>query len=183
MDDFEYMFQNKKFTIITIIVILVAIGATFYFSQFSSKKDNIIYFDEDDKEMNYAIETAQFTLNHFENALLSNDTNLGYFSLKVSYQAFDCVEHIWVSDVYLQDNEFYGYVDSEPQYIDKIKLGDILEINKNNISDWLYYDYEKGVYYGGYTIIVIKNRLSKKERKEGGFDEMIFAKDNPQIIY
>ena len=183
MDDFEYMFQNKKFTIISITVILIAIGAAIYFSQISSKRDDIISFSEDDAEMNLAIKTAKSTLNHFENALLSNDSNFGYFGLKIRYETFDDIEYIWVKDVYFKDNEFYGYVDSKPYGIDKIKLGDLVEINKNNISDWLYYDSAQGVFYGGYTIVVIKNRLSKKEQKEGGFDKMLFAPDNPQIVY
>jgi len=184
MDDFEYMFQNKKFTLISIVVILIAIGASFYFAQFSDERDDYFRYEENDKELDYAIETAQFTLNHFENALLSNDSNLGYFCLKVHYEStFGDIEYIRFIDVYLQDNEFYGNVYSEPLYIDKIKFDDHLKINKNNIVDWLYYDYKKEVYYGGYTTMIMKKRLSKKKQKELGLDEMIFADDNPQIVY
>jgi uncharacterized protein YegJ (DUF2314 family) len=74
------------------------------------------------------------------------------------------LEHIWLSDVQFVGNRFRGRVDNQPRKIQGLKLGQLVSVKPNEISDWLYIDHGKLV--GGYTVRVHYNELSAKEKQE-----------------
>ncbi|MDR0829167.1 MAG: DUF2314 domain-containing protein [Prevotellaceae bacterium] len=163
MEESEYIFQHK---IILIIVIIVAIVASVYFSSIpeeTTKYDIAYNTYNDDIELNFAAKSAKSTLNYFENALLSNDTALYFFTF--IYNDIKKKKYVWVYDVYLADNEYYGYIHDKD-----------VKIDKNNIIDWLYLKNDSC--YGGFYIQALKNRMTEKEQKDIGIDDFIFAKDN-----
>lgn len=115
-----------------------------------------------DKEMNEAIEKANQTLADFNTALL--DPKIEVKSLKVKFQNETNIEHIWLSNVEFKDGQYSGILDNEPEYITDYKMGDTVNIDNKNISDWMYI--ENGKLFGGYTIKVLRNRMSETERKQ-----------------
>ena len=74
------------------------------------------------------------------------------------------MEHIWLSDVTFSGNRFHGRVDNRPIKIGGLKMGALVSVNPNEISDWAYVD--KGNLVGGYTIRVLYKELTPERRKE-----------------
>ena len=128
--------------------------------------ENIYLAEDNDEEINTAIKTARQTFEKFENALKSKNNEFGSFFLKV---CFENKEHIWISNITIRNNEYYGTVNNMPEYVKNIRLGDFIKINENNITDWMYRDNKKLV--GGFTLRVIRNRMSEIEKQQ--FDSEI----------
>ena len=122
---------------------------------------NIYLAEDNDEEMNIAIKTAKQTLEKFNNALNSKNNEFDSFFLKV---CFENKEHIWIGNITIKNNEYYGTVNNIPEYVENIHLGDFIKINKNNITDWMYTDNKKLV--GGFTLRLIRNRMSEDEKKQ-----------------
>jgi uncharacterized protein YegJ (DUF2314 family) len=49
-------------------------------------------------------------------------------------------QHIWLSDVEFVGNRFQARVDNEPRKIRGVKIGQLVSVNPNEITDWLYID-------------------------------------------
>ncbi|MFB3388757.1 YegJ family protein [Flavobacterium sp. LAR06] len=117
---------------------------------------------ETDKEMNEAIEKANKTLADFNSALINPKIEVK--ALKVKFQNETDVEHIWINDVKFIDGKYSGILDNEPEYIKGHKIGDTINVDTKDISDWMYI--ENGKLFGGYTIKVLRNQMSDSERKQ-----------------
>ena len=69
------------------------------------------------------------------------------------------------------NGDYKGLVNNNPEKTIAVKYGDTVIVRRNEISDWMYLD--NNVLVGGYTIRVIRNKMSKEERirmdKEAGF--------------
>ncbi|HCN52126.1 MAG TPA: DUF2314 domain-containing protein [Chryseobacterium sp.] len=132
--------------------------------------ENAIYqISSRDKGMIAAIETARKTFYKFENALKSGNPNFKNFGLKKAFKSDQGDEFLWISPVlYSKElNKYAGTVNSPPVYTKEVKHDEVVEIEKNEISDWIYFD--NGILQGGYTIRILRDRMTKEERKE--FDE------------
>jgi uncharacterized protein YegJ (DUF2314 family) len=158
------LLQNKT----AVIFLVIFIGFFIYsLSQKnpSSTQDDIISVENSDKEMNQAIATAKETVPTFiEN--LNNPLPTKYdFSIKVPLETQDGGhEHVWVSDVSYKNNAFTGVIASEVLYTDSHKQGDSITVKSEDISDWTYT--ENGKIKGAYTLRVLMNRMSEKEKKQ-----------------
>jgi uncharacterized protein YegJ (DUF2314 family) len=124
----------------------------------------IYNLESEDVEINRAIKTAQQTLTKFEKAIRSNNANFSLFALKVKFENKENAEHIWLSNVEFKNGEYFGVVDNLPEHITEVKLGETLKIDINTITDWMYLD--KSNLVGGYTIRVLRDRMSEDERKQ-----------------
>lgn len=82
-------------------------------------------------------------------------------------QAKRKIEHIWLANIEYKDGQYTGVVDNVPLSIKNVKMGDTLNISNADITDWFYI--EDGKLYGGYTIRVLRDKMSEKERRQ--FDE------------
>ena len=122
---------------------------------------------DDDTEMNEAIKTANQTLEKFNAALKSHNPNFGYFALKTRFTTPTGGEHIWVSNITLENNRYFGIVDNLPDATTDVKIGDTVQIENKNISDWMYVDQQK--LRGGFTLRLLRKRMSEVERQQ--FDE------------
>lgn len=118
-----------------------------------------------DQEMNAAIEKATQTLDDF-NAALSNP-EIENPALKVQFQNAADIEHMWIGEIEYNDGKYSGILTNEPEYITEYKMGDKIDIDNSKISDWMYI--ENGKLVGGFTIKVLRDRMSDEERKQ--FDE------------
>ena len=128
-----------------------------------------------DAEMNEAIKTANQTLHKFNEALKSGNPNFESFALKTRFDAPNGGEHIWVSNITLRDSKYFGVVDNLPESTTDIKLGDTIQIRSDNISDWLYIDNQK--IRGGYTIRVLRKRMTEIERKQFDAESGLIIED------
>lgn len=124
------------------------------------------YFEvpKDHAAMHRAVIQARKTVGEFVAALKHPAQGQQDFEIKKPFIQNGQVEHIWLSDMQFVGNRFQGQVDNQPRKIQGLKLGQLVSVNPNEISDWLYIDHGKLV--GGYTVRVQYNELSAKEKQE-----------------
>ncbi|ROI13697.1 MULTISPECIES: DUF2314 domain-containing protein [Epilithonimonas] len=133
----------------------------------------IIYsLNDDDNEINSAIELANKTLEDFDKGLM--DSGNENFALKIRFDLSDKTEHIWAVNIEKIDNEYFGIIDNLPNSITEIKLNNKIKIRTDKISDWMYS--KNGKLVGGFTIRVLRDRMSKVEREF--FDKEFIIKIN-----
>jgi uncharacterized protein YegJ (DUF2314 family) len=126
--------------------------------------------EEDDQEMNHAIEEARNTLPQFTEAFTSNNPNHTLFALKMMFQdQVGGFEHIWITDLAFDDGAFRGLVGNIPEYTIEVEAGEEVRVDPEKISDWMYVD--NGVLRGGFTLRVLRSRMSPQEREQ--FDSEI----------
>jgi uncharacterized protein YegJ (DUF2314 family) len=138
----------------------------------ANSEDEIYSTSSEDEEMNKAVDAAKSTLQLFEKAFRSKKYDQTSFVLKVRFASPKGFEHIWANNIEMKKDNYYGTVNSIPESTTEVKKGEKIKIEKDNITDWLYND--NGKLRGGYTIKVIRNRMTKEERKQ--FDEELQLK-------
>ena len=121
--------------------------------------------ESEDPEMNAAILEANETLDDFNKGL--SNFNADSHALKVKFSNSDGVEHMWIGEIKYKDGNYSGILNNDPEYIKEYKAGDKIYIDTSKISDWMYLI--NGKLYGGYTIRVLRDRMSEEEKKQ--FDE------------
>src|SRR6266481_8418995 len=130
----------------------------------SSIEPPYVEVPKDHIAMHRAVTEARKTVGEFIAALKHPAPDQQDFEIKKAFVQNGQVEHIWLSDVQLVGSRFQGRIDNQPRKIQGLKLGQLVSINRNEISDWLYVDHGKLV--GGYTVRVQYNELSAKEKQE-----------------
>jgi uncharacterized protein YegJ (DUF2314 family) len=121
----------------------------------------------DDPEMNAAIAKAQSTLDGFVVQLNAQKPNQRYFSVKVRLEQGDVAEHVWLDEPQISGDTVGGYLANEPLDLTGYALGQVITVTKDQLSDWMYV--QDDVLQGGYTLRVLRDRMSPEERAE--FDE------------
>jgi uncharacterized protein YegJ (DUF2314 family) len=117
----------------------------------------------DHAAMHQAVIQARKTVRKFIVALKNPGSGQEDFEVKKPFIQAGQIEHIWLTDVQFVGNRFQGRVDNEPRKIKGLKLGQLVSVNPNEISDWLYID--NGKLVGGYTVRVRYNELTPQERQ------------------
>lgn len=130
------------------------------------KSEPTIYnVEEDDAEMNKAIEKAKQTLDSFDYAYKNYTRVFTFFGLKKKFEENGNVEHIWIGNIHkFESGKYIGVIDNLPEKIKSVKLGDTVEIDKNDVSDWMYI--KNSELHGGYTIRLLRERMTEEERKK-----------------
>lgn len=126
----------------------------------------VVLVKSEDDEMNSAIENAKKTFNkEFHTALLSKNPNYSNFTIKQKFDLpNDSGEHIWIGDINFKDGKYSGVIQNEPYEQIGVKLGDTVDVNIDNLSDWMYYD--KNIVKGAYTVKVLRKSLTDEEKKQ-----------------
>lgn len=114
--------------------------------------------------MRKAVEQARKTVGEFIKALEHPAAGQSDFEVKKPFVEGNDVEHIWLSDIEFAGGRFKGKVDNAPMKIHRLKLGQVVSVNPDEISDWAYVD--NGKLVGGYTIRAHYNQLSPDQKKE-----------------
>jgi uncharacterized protein YegJ (DUF2314 family) len=136
----------------------------------------IYSIDVGDEEMNNAIAEARTSFKQFNDAFKSNRSDYSLFALKVMFQ--DHVggyEHIWITDLSFRDGEYHGTVGNTPSYTTEVEAGQQITVEAKKISDWMYV--EHGKLRGGFTLRVLRNRMSQSERDKFDADLGFKIKD------
>lgn len=121
--------------------------------------------EENDVEMNTAIEKAKQTIDSFDYAFKNNSRVFTFFGLKKKFEENGNVEHIWIGNIQkIESGKYIGVIDNLPEKIKSVKLGDTVQIEKKEISDWMYI--KKSELHGGYTIRLLRERMTEEERKK-----------------
>jgi uncharacterized protein YegJ (DUF2314 family) len=130
--------------------------------RFSEGREDIIGVKDDDPGMAAAVAEAKATLVEFEDALKKPAGRDG-FALKKKFEENDQVEWMWVCDLKAVAGGFEGALNSEPEVIKKVKLGDKIKLKRDDVADWMYLD--NGAMVGGYSVRLLVDRMPPAKRK------------------
>lgn len=168
--------MRKKYVVLVLIILsLILVGCGAVVNKDTKGDNHVINVKSEDEEMNLIIEDSRKTTGEFLKELNNPNTTAVDFGIKYPFDTdlgSKCsVEHIWLSDIYKNNNKYYGIVVNNPIYIKGLKFGDKVEFDINKISDWKYVD--NGFLVGGKSIIYFYDHMSKEEKenfeKEAGF--------------
>ncbi len=137
-----------------------------------------VYFSKDnDGEMQAATEKARDTFRYFWRELSWEYRRIvpGFdmFAIKVPFQdppeiaereGADGVEHMWISEIGFDGVDISGTLLNDPNWLKSVSSGDKVEVPLRGISDWMYVLHGRA--HGGFTINLLRSRMSKRERAE-----------------
>jgi uncharacterized protein YegJ (DUF2314 family) len=118
----------------------------------------------DHAAMHQAVIKARKTVGKFIDALKHPAAGQTDFEVKKPFVQGSDIEHIWLSDVQFTGSRFQGRVDNTPRKIRGLKVGQLVSLNPNEVSDWVFID--NGKLVGGYTIRVRYSELTPDHKKE-----------------
>jgi uncharacterized protein YegJ (DUF2314 family) len=123
--------------------------------------DGVINVEDNDQEMNAAIDKARASLPAFWQAFDERKRGESEFSLKVRIKDNHGTEHFWAKDIARKDGKIFGTINNDPEIVKNVKLGDRIPIPEDEISDWLYLREDKMV--GNYTLRVLFKHMPAAE--------------------
>ena len=168
------MVKRVKFVLILILALLFITSCQILKPPGVVHRDNepdVFFVESEDSEMLTAIQEAQETFDEFRDYYHSERSDLVYFSVKARFLIDgdpSSGEHIWLYDIDLSDNQVRGKIGNEPLDAVYLSIDEEVIIGMDDISDWMVVD-EDGRVYGGYTVRVLRNRMTEEERLQ--FDE------------
>lgn len=132
----------------------------------SKRSDNpdVYHVPNEEESMNAAIDKARRTVDYFRSSLTAPTPDQQYFSAKARIEDNGEVEHIWLNDVSFDDSgNLFGKIGNEPLSLKNVKIGQEVGIAEDQLSDWMIV--ENGRLIGGYTLRVLRDKMSPKEQK------------------
>lgn len=124
--------------------------------------DRIISVADTDAEMNAAIARARATLPVFWASYYAPNRTETEHSLKVRFRNAGNDEHIWMSEVKkLPSGEYAARFADTPQNLPGKRLGDPVQFNEADISDWMFM--RNGKIVGGETIKPLLKSMPKAD--------------------
>lgn len=129
------------------------------------QQEEVVFVEDSDLQMNDAMAKAKVTFSIFEEAYASKSDKSNY-SVKQKFASEGHIEHIWVGNIQKEGSDYYGVVDNEPVYITSVELGSTVKVDLEQLSDWMILDTETGKVKGGYTIQVLRNKMSDQEKEQ-----------------
>jgi uncharacterized protein YegJ (DUF2314 family) len=142
----------------TVICLLLATGC-------GESRDPVVMVDDKDPAMNAAMAKARSTAKQFiEKLQAPANPKCTAFAVKKQFTDKNGTEHFWLTDVSYDGKLFHGEVNNDPEIVRNVKLGDKTTVAPGEISDWMYIN--DGRLVGGYTIRVLYDKASPKERVE-----------------
>jgi uncharacterized protein YegJ (DUF2314 family) len=124
-------------------------------------EDRAINVPSQDAEMNAAIEKARQTLPRFWAKFSNPGEGETGFALKVRIQDGANSEHFWVINIERKGDLIFGTINNDPEYVKSVSDGERIQINPDQISDWMYLHNRKIV--GNETMRPLLPRMPKKE--------------------
>jgi uncharacterized protein len=137
----------------------------------SGSASPVYYAEGDDPELKTAMERARDTFKYHWRELTWEYRRiipaLELSAIKVGFKdpdgGPDDVEHMWCSEIEFDGDEIAVRLLNSPNTLKSVKAGDPVMLRKEQIEDWMYV--MGGAVYGGFTIQVLRARMSSGERR------------------
>lgn len=123
--------------------------------------NKVINVEEDDVEMNRAMEKARESLPHFFERYANQQPGDDLFALKVKISAPHGDEYFWLNQLEITDSSYTGTINNTPNIVSCVREGQRYDFSHDAIKDWTYY--ENGTMKGNLTLYVLLDRVSEKE--------------------
>lgn len=138
-----------------------------------SEPSRVFMFDNSDPEMQRAYESARAAFRYFWREV-ARDRRRILPALELAcvkapfsdglHQVGADVEHMWLSDIDFDGRTVSGTLVNSPNRLRTVAAGDAVSAPLEQISDWMYA--VGGTVYGGYTVNLMRSRMSPAERRE-----------------
>ena len=168
--------------VLVLLLLSVFMTSCRFVNEFLAGEDgNVIDVPADDAEMNAAIQKAKETLGIFVHALRAPTPTQTHFSVKAvfPYEDGQDGEHMWIGDLSFDGSHFHGILGNEPVYVKNLHYGDAVTVKVEDVTDWIIID--DGKLVGGFTISVLLNQMSERERKRYMEENGLFLGDEPLL--
>ncbi len=117
----------------------------------------------DDIEMNNARSDAKNTYDNFVKLFKEGCDSCTGFQVKIRFSdGDDNVEHMWLDELKIKENKITGILVGTPEKLLRLQTGDIIEVNKDSLSDWMYIKGSRLI--GGFTIRYFYDKMSREEQ-------------------
>jgi uncharacterized protein YegJ (DUF2314 family) len=142
----------------------------------SDREHSPVFFAKaDDPEIKLAVERAQSSFKYLWRELTWEYRRivpaLELSAVKAAFKdpggELESVEHMWLSSLEFDGETIGATLLNSPNRLTSVKAGDSIALRKEQIEDWMYV--QGGRVYGGFTIQVLRARMSPAERR--GHDE------------
>jgi uncharacterized protein YegJ (DUF2314 family) len=130
----------------------------------SSPPAQVMTVEEADPEMTAAMAKARETLPEFLAALRAPTPAQSAFTIKAPFRDGERIEYMSVTPVTFDGKTFHGTLHDQPVSLHNIKLGAKVTVEPGRVADWSYV--EEGKLAGGYTLRVLRGRMSTEQRRE-----------------
>ena len=130
----------------------------------SAPSAGVTTVEDADPEMTAAMAKARATLPDFIAAVRAPTPAQSAFTIKAPFREGDRTEYMSVTPVTFDGKTFHGTLDDQPVAVHNVKIGDKVTVEPGRVADWSYVDGGKLV--GGYTLRVLRARLSPEQRRE-----------------
>jgi uncharacterized protein YegJ (DUF2314 family) len=138
-----------------------------------SDDENVYMFDADDPAMGEANKAAQDSFKYFWRELSWEFRRivpaLDLACVKIAFTDGDTErdgpshEHMWVSDVNFDGKAISGTLINSPSWLTNVSEGDSVTTTLRELGDWMFAI--QGKVYGGFTVNLMRSRMSRAERK------------------
>lgn len=166
--------MKKILSLLFLVSIIISCGDTKKSNTFQVGDEIVTQVSAQDEEMNAAMRKARATFSDFKDAFIKNDETNKYhsFTIKIGFDSpMYGKEHMWLENLRLVDGQFSGILFNKPTDPDvQYNTGDIIIIDPEQVSDWMYIEETTGIAHGGYTFRVMRHYLSDEEKIK--FDEL-----------
>lgn len=167
--------MKKTLLLLTILLALLNSGCGPDTNKKETKKaesSTVTFHKKDDPEMKKAAKQAQKTFKFFwKEVTLDFNRIVPALSLACIKLPFSDdpsnsksnVEHMWVEQIYFDGEKIHCVLINSPNWLKSVKAGDTVECKIGDIDDWMCV--LGGKVYGGYSVQVIRSRMSETDRK------------------
>lgn len=160
----------SQFRILAALAVFAAVSMVLVFSDSpddgaAGKRSDpsIIPVHESDAEMDTAMARARSSVSGFVDRLPRLRAANLPASIKLPLTENGHTEHVWMGDPVFEDGLFRGYLASAPANLPSWSHGDRIVVPADEISDWM--AIEDGTLYGGFTMYVLRDRMSADQRR------------------
>jgi uncharacterized protein YegJ (DUF2314 family) len=130
--------------------------------------------------MQAAIAEARRTVPDFATRVLTPAPGQTYAAVKVALREGEAVEHVWISDLAFDGESFRGRLGNTPVDLRRWSIGDTVRVSRDSVSDWMLVDAD--TVYGGYSVHVLRARMSPTEREAFDREQGLVFPPTPRPI-
>lgn len=138
-----------------------------------AKKEQDIFYAQQDEKMIKASEKAQETFKYFwrevyweyRRIVPAHDLTLVKIPFEQQMAGSDepVVEHMWINQIQFNGDVVSGILMNKPNALTNVAEGDQVSQELSKISDWMFAT--EGKTYGGFTIHALRSNMSEEERE------------------
>lgn len=127
-------------------------------------ENNVVSRAADDTALQSYKKQAQDEISYLIEFMASHEKNdeLFQYAVKTNFIEDGRSEHMWVQVSEFIDGKFIGRLANEPNTIKSIKYGDVTQVNKEDVEDWILADHFTNTQVGGFSTQYLRADEGKK---------------------